>query len=93
MKLLNYILLVVNAVSSICLIPFIFFGIVDYFGGPEDTKKLLKKLKIPWSCRRVGVVGFICLAIVLITSIVLKVLFDGSSILDFLSFIFINSLY
>ena len=75
MNFLNIFLLVINIASLICVVPFALFGIVEYFVRPEGAKKLLKKLKISWSYRCIMVVGFICLAILLITSLMREILF------------------
>ena len=75
MSALNTILLIIIIiVSAICTVPFLLFGIIEFFQGPEDTKKLLKKWNLPWSYKRILVVGFICYAILLIATLLQKIL-------------------
>ena len=57
----------------VCLIIAILFavlGLYEHIMGPEETKKLLKKLKIPWSYSLILLVGFISLIILIILYIV-----------------------
>lgn len=74
MNALNTILLIIIIISAICTAPFLLFLIVEFFQGPEDTKKLLKKWNIPWSYKRILVVGFICFAVLLITTLLRKII-------------------
>lgn len=74
MNALHTILLIISIVSLICVVPFVIFLIVEFFEGPEDTKKLLKKLKIPWSYRRILVIGFISITILVVSYFLRKIL-------------------
>ncbi len=59
-------LLTINILSFVCVLVFGVFGIAEYILGPAGVEKLLKRLHIPWSYNRVLIVGFICLAIMII---------------------------
>lgn len=66
------VLFAVNIISSVCVLAFILFGLYEHFMGPEDAKKLLKKLKLPLSYDKVLTIGFISVAVMFISSIMLK---------------------
>lgn len=75
MSYIKIFLFVINIVSAICVLPFILFGIVEYFQGPEDTKKLLEKWNVPWSYKSILIMGFICLGVLFVSSMLRKILF------------------
>jgi len=72
MKFLKIFLIVINIVSFVCVLIFGAFGIIEQLLGPAGAEKLLNKLNISWSYHQVWVVGFICLAIMIISYIVRK---------------------
>lgn len=65
------VLLIANAISSVLLVLFLAFGVYEYFAGVDAAKKLLEKLRIPLSYKLVLVIGFMCLAIMFITGIII----------------------
>lgn len=67
---LKAVLLIVNIVSFIIVLIFGLFGIVEYILGPNDVEKLLKKINIPLSYNQILIIGFICLALMIITYII-----------------------
>ena len=60
---LNMFLIITKIVSMIIFIVFVPFGIYEYIMGPEDLKKLLKKLNIPLTYNQFLIIGFICVAV------------------------------
>jgi len=72
MKIFQYFLLIINIVSFVFVLIFGVFGLVEYFLGPAGVEKFLKKLKIPLSYSQVLFIGFLCLAVMIISYIVRK---------------------
>lgn len=76
MNFLNICLLVISIVSSICVLIISPFALIEYFLGPEDAMKLLKRLKIPWSYKTALIVCFTCVGILLVSYFLRKILFQ-----------------
>ena len=66
---LNSIMLIVNIISFIATLLFAIFGIYEQIMGPADAGKLLKKLQIPLSYNQALIIGFFCLALMIISYI------------------------
>lgn len=66
---INIILLIVNVISFVITVLFGVYGIYEQTMGPSDAEKLLKKLHIPLSYNQVLIIGFVCLALIIITYI------------------------
>ena len=62
-------LLVVNVVSFFLTVLFGAFGVYEQIMGPADAEKLLKRLRISLTYNQVLIIGFICLAVMIITYI------------------------
>lgn len=75
-SIIGSVLLVINIISFVCVLIFGIFGIVEYLLGPAETEKWIKKLNIPLSYNQVLFIGFICLAIMIITYIIRKIFFE-----------------
>ena len=73
---LNTILLIVNIFSFVVTVLFAIFGIYEQIMGPADAEKLLKKLHIPLSYNQALMLGFACLAL-MIVSYILRASFSG----------------
>lgn len=65
----NAVLLIINIISFVITVLFGVFGIYEQIMGPIDAEKLLKKLHIPLSYNQALIIGFICLALMIITYI------------------------
>ena len=72
MKIFQYFLLIINIVSFVFVLIFGVFGLVEYFLGSAGVEKFLKKLKIKLSYSQVLFIGFLCLAVMIISYIVRK---------------------
>lgn len=72
MSFFKVFLLIVNIISFVCVLIFGIFGVYEQIMGPADAEKLLKRLNISWSYNCILVLGFICLAIMIISYIVRK---------------------
>ena len=72
---LRLILLIVRAVSFVALLPFLVLGLYEQLMGSEDTKQLLKRLKIPLSYKWVLIIAFADMAIFGLSHVVLTVIF------------------
>lgn len=66
---LNASILIVNVISLVLTILLAIFGIYEQIMGPADAEKLLKKMKIPFSYKQVLIIGFVSLAVMIITYI------------------------
>lgn len=66
---INVVLLIINIASFIVTVLFGVFGIYEQIMGPSDAEKLLKKLHVPLSYNQTLIVGFVCLALMIITYI------------------------
>ena len=64
-----YFLLIINVISFAATVLFAIFGIYKQIMGPADAEKLLKKLHIPLSYNQTLVIGFACLALMIISYI------------------------
>lgn len=67
--LYNTVLLLINIVSFIMTVLFGLFGLYEQIMGPADAEKLLKKLHIPLNYNQALIVGFVCLALMIVTNI------------------------
>lgn len=74
-SLVEALLLVLNIIFFAGVVIFCLFGLYEYIMGPKDAERLLKKLNIPLSYKKVLVVGFICVGLTIILFIVRRVLF------------------
>ena len=63
---INTILLIVNIISFAATVLFAIFGIYEQIMGPADAEKLLSKLHIPLSYNQVLIIGFVCLALMIV---------------------------
>jgi len=70
---INILLLIVNIISLAATVFFAIFGVYEQIMGPTDAEKLLKKLHIPLSYNQALIIGFICIALTIISSILLTV--------------------
>ena len=70
---INILLLIVNIISLAATVFFAIFGVYELIMGPADAEKLLKKLHIPLSYNQALIIGFICIALTIISSILLTV--------------------
>ena len=66
---INVILLIINITSFAAVVLFAIFGIYEQIMGPADAEKLLKKLHIPLSYNQTLIIGFACLALMIISYI------------------------
>lgn len=57
---LNIILLLIEILFLILFLPFLVFGIYEHIFGPEDAKRLLRRINSPLSYKQVIVIGSIC---------------------------------
>ncbi len=67
-KAIAIILRILNIASILVIVPFGIHGVYEWFMGPEDAEKLLKRLHIPLSNNRALAIG--------LTSIILKGITD-----------------
>lgn len=66
---INTILLIVYIISFAATVLFAIFGVYEQIMGPADAEKLLKKTHIPLSYNQVLIIGFVCLALMIISYI------------------------
>ena len=66
---INTILLIVNFISIAMTVLFAIFGVYEQIMGPADAEKLLKKMHIPLSYNLALIIGFVCLALMIISYI------------------------
>ena len=66
---INIILLIVNIISFAATVLFAIFGVYEQIMGPADAEKLLKKLHISLSYNQAIIVGFVCLALMIVSYI------------------------
>ena len=66
---INAFLLIINVISFAATVLFAIFGICEQIMGPADAEKLLKKLRIPLSYNQTLIIGFACLALMIISYI------------------------
>ena len=66
---INTILLIVNIISFAVVLLFTIFGVCDELMGPAAAERLLKILHIPLSYNQVLIIGFVCLALMIISYI------------------------
>ena len=66
---INAFLLIINVISFAATVLFAIFGIYEQIMGPADAEKLLKKLHIPLSYNQTLIIGFACLALMIISYI------------------------
>ncbi len=74
--IINFIILLVCVVSSLILVSYSILGVYHEIFGAENTSKLLEILHIPLSYNQTIGVGFISLAVMLVTYIIRKKLFE-----------------
>ena len=67
--LINVFLLIINVISFAATVLFAIFGIYEQVMGPADAEKLLKKLHIPLSYNQALIIGFVCLALMIVSYI------------------------
>ena len=65
----NILLLILNIISFAATVLFAIFGIYEQIMGPADAEKLLKKLHIPLSYNQALIIGFVCLALMIVSYI------------------------
>ena len=65
-QFLNYFFLVIGIASFLVTVLFGIFGIYEDIMGPDDAKRLLKKMNIPLSYKQVLIIGFASLTIMFI---------------------------
>lgn len=75
-EFINTILLIVIIISFAISILFAIFGVYEQIMGPADAEKLLKKLHIPLSYDQTLIIGFVNLALMII-SYILKAKLSG----------------
>ena len=68
---INTILLIANIISFAATVLFAIFGVYEQIMGPADAENLLKKLRIPLNYNQALIIGFICLALMIITYILI----------------------
>ena len=66
---INVFLLIIHVTSFATTVLFAIFGIYEQIMGPADAEKLLKKLHIPLSYNQTLIIGFACLALMIISYI------------------------
>lgn len=66
---INVFLIIINVISFAVTVLFALFGIYEQIMGPADAEKLLKKLHIPLSYNQTLIIGFACLALMIISYI------------------------
>ena len=66
---INTILLIVNIISFAATVLFAIFGVYEQIMGPADAEKLLKNLHIPLSYNQALIIGFVCLALMIVSYI------------------------
>lgn len=66
---INTILLIVNVISFAATVLFAIFGVYEQIMGPADAEKLLEKLHIPLSYNQALIIGFVCLALMIVSYI------------------------
>ena len=65
-EFVNTILLIVNIIFFAVTVLFAIFGVYEEIMGPAYAEKLLKKLHIPLSYNQVLIIGFVCLALMIV---------------------------
>lgn len=73
-KFFDVFLLIVNVISFVFVLIFGAFGLYEQIMGPADAEKLLKKFRPSWTYNCVLIIGFVCVAIMIISYIVRKTL-------------------
>ena len=66
---INTILLIVNIISFVATVLFAIFGIYEQIMGPAYAEKKKKKLHIPLSYNQALIIGFVCLALMIVSYI------------------------
>ena len=66
---INVVLRIVNIISFTVTVLFAMFGVYEQIMGPADAEKLLKKLHISLSYNQVLIIGFVCLALMIVSYI------------------------
>ena len=66
---INVFLLIINVTSFATTVLFAIFGVYEQIMGPADAEKLLKKLHIPLSYNQALIIGFVCLALMIVSYI------------------------
>ena len=66
---IDVLLLIVNIISLVATFLFALFGLYEQIMGPAGAEKLLKKLHIPLSYNKALIIGFACLALMIISYI------------------------
>ena len=64
---INTLLLIINIISFAVTVLFAIFGVYEEVMGPADAEKLLEKLHIPLRYNQALIIGFICLALTIIS--------------------------
>ena len=65
----NILLLILNIISVAATVLIAIFGIYEQIMGPADAEKLLKKVHIPLSYNQALIIGFVCLALMIVSYI------------------------
>ena len=66
---INTILLIVNIISFFVTVLFFIFGVYEEIMGRANAEKLLKKLHIPLRYNQALIIGFVCLALMIVSYI------------------------
>ena len=74
-EVLRIVILVINIISFAFVLLFGASGIIYQLFGPAGYKKMLEKLKIPWSFESLWLFMFVCLIIMIVTYILRKKFF------------------
>lgn len=69
-------LLIINIISFIATSLFAIFGVYELIMGPADAEKMLKRIHVPLSYNQTLIIGFVCVAL-LIISYILRAKFSG----------------
>ena len=73
MTLFVDIVLIILFIIALIIVTFLFgvFGLYEHIMGPEKVEKLFQKLHIPLSYKQATIIGFICLALMMVTCILI----------------------
>lgn len=72
MHFFKTVLMIINIISFIAVVAFGVFGVVEYILGSKGAENSLQKIGVTWGYNKVLLVGFICLAIMIISFIARK---------------------
>ena len=68
-RFISIVLLIINIISSVLSILFGIYGIFEQIVGAGCVERLLKKFKIPLSYNQIFIIGFVSVALMIITYI------------------------